>query len=58
MQLDKMKQAHVAGRDLSFADAERTLDLPQRSGQRPRVFYRRELESQPLVVAEPSALLP
>ena len=58
MQLDKMKQARAAGRDLSFADAKRSLDLPQRSGQRPRVFYRRELETQPLVVAEPSALLP
>jgi WD40 repeat protein/uncharacterized caspase-like protein len=51
MQLDKMK----AARDLFFVEEERGLNLnvEKRSGQRPRVFYRRELESQPLIVAKP-----
>jgi uncharacterized caspase-like protein len=53
MQLDKMQQARDAGADLSFADDERGLNLSQRAGQRPRVFYRREPESQPLVIAKP-----
>jgi uncharacterized caspase-like protein len=53
MQFDKMKTADAGGRDLSFADGERGLPLARRSGQRPRVFYRREPESTPLLVARP-----
>jgi hypothetical protein len=53
MQFDKMKMADASGRDLSFADGERGLPLARRSGQRPRVFYRREPESTPLLVARP-----
>lgn len=53
MQFDKMKLADASGRDLSFADDERGLSLTRRSGQRPRVFYRREPESTPLLVARP-----
>ena len=53
MQLDKMKAARGLGLDLSFSEEERGLDIKVRSGQRPRVFYRRELEAQPLVVARP-----
>jgi hypothetical protein len=53
MQFDKMKMAHASGRDLSFADDERGLSLARRSGQRPRVFYRREPESKPLLIARP-----
>jgi len=51
MQVDKMK----ALRNLFFVEEERGLNLNQdkRSGQRPRVFYRRELEADPLVVAKP-----
>jgi WD40 repeat protein/uncharacterized caspase-like protein len=55
MQVAKMKTARGLGLDLSFNDGERGLDMPQRSGQRPRVFYRRELETQPLVIAKPAA---
>lgn len=54
MQLDKMKEAGARGADLSFAEGERGLNLERRSGQRPRVFYRRELEAQPLVIALPA----
>jgi WD40 repeat protein len=53
MQIDKMRKAREAGVNLSFAEYERPLDLPKRSGQVPRVFYRRELEAQSLVIAVP-----
>ena len=50
MQMEKVRQA----RDLSFAaDDTRGLDLPRRVAQRPRPFYRRELETQPIIVAKP-----
>ena len=50
IQLDKLKQS----RDLSFVEGEeRGLNTQRRIAQRPRVFYRRELEAQPLVVARP-----
>ncbi|HEV7902879.1 MAG TPA: caspase family protein [Pyrinomonadaceae bacterium] len=58
MQLDKMKEAGERGGDLSFAEGERGLNLERRSGQRPRVFYRRELEAQPLVIALPATAKP
>ncbi len=54
MQLDKMKAARGLGLGLSFNEDERGLDVARRSGQRPRVFYRRELEAQPLVIAKPA----
>jgi hypothetical protein len=39
---------------LNFASSETNANNPQqRSIQRPRVFYRRELESQPFIVAKP-----
>ena len=53
IQVDKMKAARGLGLNLSFSEAERGLDVEQRAGQRPRVFYRRELEMQPLIVARP-----
>jgi len=54
MQIDKVKQARAAGLDISFVEGEeRGLDLTRRVAQRPRVFYRRELEAQPPVVARP-----
>ncbi|HJR07877.1 MAG TPA: caspase family protein [Pyrinomonadaceae bacterium] len=58
MQLDKMKEAGTRGADLSFAEGERGLNMERRSGQRPRVFYRRELEAQPLVIALPAQAAP
>jgi WD40 repeat protein/uncharacterized caspase-like protein len=54
MQLDKMKAARGLGLDLSFKEDERGLDAVRRTGQRPRVFYRREVEAQPLVIAKPT----
>lgn len=55
LQLDKMRAARGLGLDLSFKEEERGLDVEKRSTQRPRVFYRRELEAQPLVIAKPAA---
>ena len=52
MQLEEMKRARSVGKDLSFAEDERQLEMGQRSGQRPRVFYRRELEAHPWVIAK------
>lgn len=53
MQLAKMKQARDIGLGFSFVEGEaQDLSPEQRSVQRPRVFYRREPEAQPLVVAK------
>jgi hypothetical protein len=39
---------------LTFTEGESTIADPQkRSLQRPRAFYRRELEANPLVIAKP-----
>ncbi len=56
MQAEKMKAARGLGLNLSFKDKERGLDGEQRSGQQPRVFYRRELEAQPTVIAKPNGI--
>jgi WD40 repeat protein/uncharacterized caspase-like protein len=54
MQEEKMKQARDLGLDISFTEGEQKIADPQkRSVQRPRVFYRRELEANPLVIARP-----
>ena len=54
MQEEKMKQARGLGLDISFTEGEQNIADPQkRSVQRPRVFYRRELEANPLVIARP-----
>ncbi len=54
MQVDMMKEAQ-AGRGVSvaFVKGEEQIANPaERNVQRPRVFYRREVEAQPLVVAK------
>jgi len=47
-----MKRAAGRGVKLAFKDEERELALKARGPQVPRVFYRRELEGQQLVVAK------
>ena len=47
MQEQKINQGRGLGLEVSFAEGE------ARSVQRPRVFYRRELETNPLVIAKP-----
>src|SRR5688500_8922541 len=50
MQEEKMKQARGVGLEVAFTEGEKEIaDPSKRSVQRPRVFYRRELEANPLV---------
>jgi WD40 repeat protein len=58
MQLEEMKRARGLGLNLSFKDEERGLDIERRSSQRPRVFYRREADGSPLLVARTAAPTP
>jgi WD40 repeat protein/uncharacterized caspase-like protein len=52
MQLEKMKQARSLNLTLSFAEGDDVKAGPERLNlQRPRAFYRRELGSNPLVLA-------
>ncbi|HEX2269874.1 MAG TPA: caspase family protein [Pyrinomonadaceae bacterium] len=54
MQEEKMVQARGVGLQIAFTEGEMDIADPQkRSVQRPRVFYRRELETNPLVIAKP-----
>ncbi|HEY0171570.1 MAG TPA: caspase family protein [Pyrinomonadaceae bacterium] len=58
MQVEKMKAARGQGLDISFKEEERGLSLERRSGQQPRVFYRREAGTQPLIVSEVLPITP
>ncbi len=54
MQEEKMKQSRGVGLAMAFTEGEQNIADPEkRSVQRPRVFYRRELESTPFVIAKP-----
>ena len=55
LQLASMQEAQKQGRGFAVLDGEeKELASPeQRSLQRPRVFYRREPETQPFIVAKP-----
>lgn len=54
LQTAMMQEARRAGRQVAFVEGEeKILDLEQRGLQRPRVFYRREPEVQPFVIAKP-----
>jgi WD40 repeat protein/uncharacterized caspase-like protein len=55
MQEEKMKQSRGLGLNIAFTEGEQKIADPERrSVQRPRVFYRREMEINPLVVAKPA----
>ncbi len=54
MQEQGMQDARKLGRNIAMVEGEEKIEaVAQRSLQRPRVFYRREPEAQPLVVAKP-----
>jgi uncharacterized caspase-like protein len=54
MQQEKMIQGRGVGLQIAFTEGETDVSDPQkRSVQRPRVFFRRELETTPLVIAKP-----
>jgi hypothetical protein len=53
VQFQEIERALAGGRDLTFVEDDPALKTARRPAQRPRVFYRRETERQPLVVAQP-----
>jgi WD40 repeat protein/uncharacterized caspase-like protein len=54
MQQEKMTQGRGLGLAIAFTEGEANITDPnKRTIQRPRVFYRRELEASPLVIAKP-----
>jgi hypothetical protein len=54
MQEEKMKETRGVGVAIAFTEGEQNIADPQkRTLQRPRVFYRREVEASPLVIARP-----
>jgi WD40 repeat protein/uncharacterized caspase-like protein len=54
MQEEKMAQGRGLGIQIAFTEGEADVTDPQqRTVQRPRVFYRRELEANPLVISRP-----
>jgi CRISPR/Cas system CMR-associated protein Cmr5 small subunit len=54
MQEAKIKEGRGLKHTVAFVEGdEKVDDVDKRSVQRPRVFYRREPESQPMVVAKP-----
>jgi WD40 repeat protein/uncharacterized caspase-like protein len=56
MQRTEMQRARELKHKVAFVEGEEKIEDPdKRSLQRPRVFYRREMEPQPLVVAKPGA---
>lgn len=56
LQTAMMKEERSRGKEVVFVDGEEAIkELEKRSLQHPRVFYRREPEAQPLVVAKPEA---
>jgi uncharacterized caspase-like protein len=56
MQEEKMKEKRGLGLEIAFTEGEQKIADPEkRSLQRPRVFYRREMETDPLVIARPGS---
>ena len=55
LQMDGMKRMAALGRDISIVEGEpsRGVMLKDRETQRPRVFYRRESDPQPILIAKP-----
>lgn len=54
MQEEKMRTARGLRIELAFVEGEeKVAEVEKRNVQRPRVFYRREEDTQPLVVAKP-----
>ncbi len=54
IQEEKMREKRGLGLEIAFTEGEQKIADPEkRSVQRPRVFYRREMETDPLVIARP-----
>jgi uncharacterized caspase-like protein len=51
MQAEKMIESRLLKHDVVFVDGEEKIEnVQQRSVQQPRVYYRREMESEPLII--------
>ncbi|HJQ67867.1 MAG TPA: caspase family protein [Blastocatellia bacterium] len=54
MQETKMKESRDLKHNVAFVEGEEKVEeVDKRSLQRPRVFYRREMETKPMIVARP-----
>ena len=54
MQESKMKEGRGLKHSVAFVEGEEKVDeVDKRNVQRPRVFYRREFESKPMIIARP-----
>jgi hypothetical protein len=54
MQEKEMRARLLLQTDIAFVEGEEKIKDPgKRSAQRPRVFYRREMEARPMIVAKP-----
>ncbi|HKE58810.1 MAG TPA: caspase family protein [Pyrinomonadaceae bacterium] len=53
MQQQKMRAARDIKLEIAFVEGEEKKQVDERNVQRPRVFYRREPEAVPLIVAQP-----
>jgi WD40 repeat protein/uncharacterized caspase-like protein len=54
MQEAKMRETRGVGLGVAFVEGEqKVVDIDKRSVQRPRVFYRREQETEPFIVTRP-----
>lgn len=57
--LGLLQDGQRQGRQIVFVDGEETVrEVERRSLQHPRVFYRREPETQPLVITRPDPSRP
>jgi hypothetical protein len=53
MQSETMQQSRLLKHEIAFVDGEENIqDVQLRTVQQPRVFYRRELETNPLVIVK------
>ena len=51
MQSEKMQEARLLKHEIAFVDGEEKIqEVRQRSVQQPRIFYRREMETNPLII--------
>lgn len=53
LQLEGMQRMTALGRDVSIVEGEESRHLRDRNLQNPRVFYRRDPDPQPVVIAKP-----
>ena len=59
LQLDRMRAAARRGIKLAYATGdEQIADAEQRNIQRPRAYYRREVEAEPFIVAGATPIRP